>query len=388
MTKTSFSTMPQGVSTANSVYFPALDGLRALALAMVFIDHYIGIGIFGVGVNVFFVLSGFLITGILLDTRDEPHRLRNFYVRRTLRIFPLYYAIFLLLLLLTPVMHWRWNSAWILWPAYLGNFVFYMPEWLVRPEWMLVSNGQLVGANHVMLQLGHFWTLCVEEQFYLLWPWFVFTRSRKTLFWLCGIVIVVLPFLRIFAAHVFPPAAIRANVLFRTLPFQMDSLLLGALLALVLRSQYRSELLRWGRIAANVLALVTLVYVYCRVDLQIAALHQPFVKHFGPLIWQTSVVNIVSGAVILNLLRPASWMYRIFNLRPLRCLGRISYGAYIFHNIPHEFYVTWAERITVSHVQLVTSLIAIVMTLLLSTLSYRFFETPFLRLKDRWTIRA
>src|ERR1700742_2071666 len=93
----------------NRVFYPALDGLRAIAFLMVLLQHYLAVPWGWTGVNVFFVLSGFLITGILWDTRDTPHRIRNFYVRRALRIFPLYYAIALLFVLTTPLLHWHWT---------------------------------------------------------------------------------------------------------------------------------------------------------------------------------------------------------------------------------------------------------------------------------------
>ena len=102
------SPQPSTPRPANSVYFPALDGIRALALSMVFLAHYAEIPLFGVGVNIFFVLSGFLITGILLDTLHVPHFFKTFYARRALRIFPLYYGVLILLLLLTRPLHFVW----------------------------------------------------------------------------------------------------------------------------------------------------------------------------------------------------------------------------------------------------------------------------------------
>ena len=94
---------------------------------MGFFQHY-GTGkafLFGwgwTGVDMFLVLSGFLITGILYDSQQKPHRYRDFYIRRTLRIFPLYYFIWGVIFLMAPFAEWQWNWRWALWPAYLGNY--------------------------------------------------------------------------------------------------------------------------------------------------------------------------------------------------------------------------------------------------------------------------
>src|ERR1700735_4847882 len=110
-------TMPE-----NRVFYPALDGLRAIAFLMVFGQHYLQIPWGWSGVDLFFVLSGFLITGILFDSRDDPFRVRNFYVRRTLRIFPLYYGVMAALLLMETFMLSPHSWSWRLWPVYFGNY--------------------------------------------------------------------------------------------------------------------------------------------------------------------------------------------------------------------------------------------------------------------------
>src|SRR5438270_7909455 len=99
---------------SNNAYFSALDGFRAIAFLTVFATHYLLLPWGFTGVDAFFVLSGFLITGILYDKRDDLHRARNFYVRRSLRIFPLYYGIMLALVLLYPIFRWEWNAHWLL----------------------------------------------------------------------------------------------------------------------------------------------------------------------------------------------------------------------------------------------------------------------------------
>ena len=166
--------------------FPALDGLRGLAVTMVFLEHYGG-GAHGgaalkafnqirshmdAGVDIFFVLSGFLITGILFDTKHDSRFFARFFARRSLRIFPVVYLLFILLALLTPVLHYRWKAeqAWFL--IYLGNFFGNADPAL----YALKSSTW----NASEVTFSHLWSLCVEEQFYLVWPlviWLV--RDRK-----------------------------------------------------------------------------------------------------------------------------------------------------------------------------------------------------------------
>jgi peptidoglycan/LPS O-acetylase OafA/YrhL len=148
----------------NRAFYPALDGLRAIAFLMVFCVRYIYMPWGWAGVDVFFVLSGFLITGILFDSLDDLHRVRNFYVRRILRIFPLYYGVMLLLL---PFIYGQLSWSWLLWPAYLGNYARFFHPYVVDTPAGNLADFQLIlqVGNHARLYLGHFWSLCVEEQF-------------------------------------------------------------------------------------------------------------------------------------------------------------------------------------------------------------------------------
>ncbi len=152
-------------------YIPALDGLRGLAILAVFFHHYGAGGIDSSaaavrwiatvcglgwsGVDLFFVLSGFLITGILYDTRNDPAYYRKFYARRTLRIFPIYYLFAAIALLIVPLSAWHKGDIFFL--VYLGY-----PAALTWPA--LVS---------VLIRITHLWSLSVEEQFYMLWPWLI-----------------------------------------------------------------------------------------------------------------------------------------------------------------------------------------------------------------------
>src|SRR6266849_732607 len=176
--------MPDGIPSLQKKvtleYRPQLDGIRTLAVSAVFLQHFVGFqnlpGILGVipwgqlGVKLFFVLSGFLITGVLLRSRDAVEQAgvsnwfaaRQFYVRRFLRIFPLYYFVIAICVLLNipPV---REILVWLL--TYTLNIYASL-----RGQW-----------GNLDLYVAHFWSLAVEEQFYIVWPWFLLFAPRKRL---------------------------------------------------------------------------------------------------------------------------------------------------------------------------------------------------------------
>ena len=369
----------------NRLYFPALDGLRALAVIMVFLQHYLHLPWGYTGVDLFFVLSGFLITGILYDTRDQPHRARSFYIRRTLRIFPLFYAVFLVLLLLTPVLHPRWNAWWWTWPAYLGNLLRLAPPGSTAS---LAANAWLsVGPHgHYVLFLGHFWSLCLEEQFYLLWPWVVFAAyTWRRLVWICIGVIVVSPILRTVAAAAYP-RQVNDLVLNTFTPLRLDALLLGGLLALLIRSSHRDRVLLLAR---RVLPFAILVLL----PALLSAFRSKWLLYPYPparLTWGVSLIDLLFATLIAAALSPGTLVFRLFSLRPLRWIGRITYGIYVFHDIPHSLYRGVALRFIShssflsTHIGLPTAIVAVPYTILFAWLSFRFFEAPFLNLKERW----
>jgi len=216
---------------------PTLDGLRGIAILLVTLFHYevrewpwragFAAPLWTVvregwlGVDLFFVLSGFLITGILVDTKSNQGYFRNFYARRTLRIFPLYFAylaaVFLILPVLPRIAAWQaetpFDTQLWFW-SYLCNLVISLRGWGASPQ--LVSDT---------------WSLAVEEQFYLIWPAVVLLSSRRTLVGICLACIVGAIAFRtgLRLAHV--PWV--ANVVLT--PARMDSLTMGALVALAVR---------------------------------------------------------------------------------------------------------------------------------------------------------
>lgn len=380
----------------NRAFYPALDGLRAVAFTLVFLIHYVRLPWGWSGVNMFFVLSGFLITGILLDTRDDPHRARNFYVRRTLRIFPLYYGVMLALLVLHPLLHWQWTRAWLAWPLYLGNFLRFVnpaaavigsPLQHAADGWLRLGRFPRAG-----LYVGHFWSLCVEEQFYLLWPWVVFlVRSRKALLWICGSVVVIAPVVRVALEFTAPMWMIDRELLYRFTPLQLDSLLLGALLALLWRGAHRELLIRIGSLAAPLLLAVATIYAWA--DLREFSLIG-FSSYPYPW-WKFSLglsyINVTTAAILLACLGTGTALYKLLSGPAVRGIGRISYGAYVFHDIFHDLYahiLSVAGRhlsLPLSFQLIGTAMLGYPCTLLVAWLSFRFLESPFLNLKQRFT---
>lgn len=370
--------------------YPGLDGLRALALFAVFIHHYnpwptssivSAIASQGYcGVQIFFVLSGFLITGILWDSRHRTHKLRDFYARRVLRIFPLYYAFWLIVFLLTPLLHWNWNWRWSLYLVHLGNyarFLFYNPNNLY---WLDTLNGR----GHVLphFYLGHLWSLCIEEQFYFVWPWLVYVCStRERLRSLCIGTVLLAPLLRVLSTLYAPTHLLTLELIYRSTPTQMDALAMGGLLAVLLRGSEGDFLRKHNGVIAMVLVSICVMYwatcfaVYGRA---MSGTNTNLAVHFG-----LPAMDLLGVAAVLRASHAGSELEKLLAWKPVAAFGALTYGFYILHDPPHLFYLKLAAHfIGPRHsVPLLTAVIAFLTTLILSTLSFRFFETPILRLK-------
>ena len=369
-------------------FYPALDGLRALAVAMVFGVHFLPkIFPYGwLGVQIFFVLSGFLITGILYDTRHDPNRFKNFYARRVLRIFPLYYAVLLILLAVMLVTHGHGPARLWLWFAYLENF------------WWITTAGPLsdilyTGNQYAFAAIGHLWSLAVEEQFYFLWPLMVFwIRDRRRLIYVCLALIAFRLLLAAYWQAHLDAAVLELGITYRMLPTQCDGFLMGGILALWLRGQPSVRLQHY----AGTLAFAAVVF-YASL---IALLHlKPgWIGHEDVFDYRSAfqaviglpLSNLVSVFVILAVIQPEAWVYRICHLRPMRSLGRVSYGLYMFHLPVLVCLSQVLSRIHTHHPwigrpTLVNAIAATVATVILSYLSFHFYEKRFLRLKNYFT---
>jgi peptidoglycan/LPS O-acetylase OafA/YrhL len=355
----------------------ALDGLRGLAILGVFLFHFGGghqsrnpilhvwsvvTGAGWMGVDLFFVLSGFLITGILFDTAHTKSRMKNFYARRALRIFPLFYGVLFGFLLLTPVLHLHWRPGHLLYFFYLSNMTSYLVPGLQSP-----------GDKMVII---HFWSLAVEEQFYLLWPFVVWSvLDRVKLLKIClGIMLLVLALRVGLVMH-----GVGMDVIFPLLPTRADSLICGGALALLVRGQTSLDRL------AKVTMLISGVATFVLIGL---------IEH-GPIGYKVvasvgyTFIALFFTCLVYFAQNGTGWIARIGTLNWLRFLGRYSYGLYIYQGLLLLFLMplVYPLQRAVHSVALggaLFILLSLGLILAISMLSYHFFEAPILKLKSRF----
>lgn len=357
-------------------HIPVLDGIRGLAALLVIVHHFfkkisvptggvtkvlyrltdLGIG----GVDLFFVLSGFLITGILLTVKGTPGAWPHFYMRRVLRIFPLYYGFLLVATVVSLAMGRKphdLSDTWWLW-TYLQNIKFtFFFDW---------SN---FGFN---FETTHFWSLAVEEHFYLIWPVIVLALSKRNMIrFLYGI--IGLAFISRLVLQYF-----NVDTYFFTL-CRMDALALGGLIAFYWSQEGRvTQLVR----AAKLFFLFTLIVsipLYAGCSGKGFAIIQP-VKY--------QIVAIAYGSFMVLVL--TSWarslVGRFFSLRFMRNLGKYSYAIYIFHPLTIDFFfLEYNKRFKqVEFTSLLMPLVFIINVFIvyfLAYLSWHLYERHFLDLK-------
>lgn len=350
-----------------------LDGLRAVAVGLVFLNHFAPVATFPqlaflksigwIGVDIFFVISGFLITGILLDSRGR-HYYRDFYVRRTLRIFPPYYALLTALiasmLLYRGGLHYQqmvegWGSpAWLF--LYLGN---------VRTA----VTGVEPPAVFVPL-----WSLHVEEQFYLLFPFIVHNVSWNTLRRLLIAMIVGAPLLRICLWWLAPEKEL---LQFMLLPCRMDGLALGGLIALRLRTgEWNISKAGLGAAVAGLFALSVAVFVAGG-----GVFNSPLQRTLGYSVLAMTFAGVVLWIVLFRGSRATNWL----NTGPMQFIGMISYGLYLYQT-PSSDLLAGLAGSRLPHNWLDTlggSILLGIVLVAVATLSWYVIERPFLRMKDR-----
>jgi peptidoglycan/LPS O-acetylase OafA/YrhL len=299
---------------------PPLDGLRGFSMLLVLFVHLrapdlpaVWAGIIGmgwIGVQMFFVLSGFLITGILLDSKRDRNGLFSFWIRRFLRIFPLYYAALTVFLVLLP-------AIFTFSPGALPPREQYVYFWGYLNNWVPLPHTG--GLEHL---LGHFWSLAVEEQFYLVWPFVIWLTPRHLLTRLCLAGAVLVFALRTF----FWWQGLDPWMIYRNTILRADALLWGALCAALVRD---AGWITWLQPRINRLAVAAWAFAGCVV----VASRGTFALRPGLITAGMSAFAMAAAMLILWLvlrMEQRHWLQRFFCLPLLRTTGQISYGMYVW----------------------------------------------------------
>lgn len=355
-------------------YVPALDGVRCYAVLMVALYHFHNFAAGWIGVQVFFVLSGFLITAILLDAKDRhaDNYFKRFYWRRTLRIFPLYFAY-----LAIAAVSWNLSGA----PAAFGD----LWPWLVT----YTSNFSRMGLFDKGTEFFvHFWSLGVEEQFYLIWPLTVFLLSRQNMRRLVIALLIAVPIMRFglgeWLFSIGMPAERVARIVGVFTLSQFDAFAAGALLALTpLEGFKRAHLAAIGAIAlwlvAGAAMLATIPPRTPGFSIDTLGHHATTINYYH--VWGPTLTNLVSASVILAAVN--GYFRLLLENRVVVHIGKVSYGVYVLHLPMHYWLVKYVPFSHSSIAGLVIFVLYFTAVVLAATLSYRYFEGPFLRLKER-----
>ena len=308
------------------------------------------------GVDLFFVLSGFLITGILLDARDKPGYFRNFYARRFLRIIPLYFCVMV-----------------IMWVCYKGPAAFFLLSLV------FLANFNLAFRVHVPHGAGVFWSLSVEEHFYLIWPWLVRFLSRRALTIVAASIVTLVPCIRLLAAASGTPA----TKIYEYSYFRFDGLALGALLAIWVRSPRAST--RSSLWLAAFLVAASIVITIVGLPFGIMSQHNPMRFTQAELVFAAFVLFAVCrrGSAITA---PLRWRFA-------KLCGDLSYCIYLIHlslgdAFEHFRRLGGGAPMVGGAGLVVRGIFIVTATFAIASLSHRFFEQPILRFKRYFEYNA
>lgn len=368
------------LSLAAGIHYRSLDGFRGLAISAVMFSHFIVIG--GqlgesplhrllqsgyLGVDMLFILSGFLVTLNLLSAKQAkgPY-LRPFFIRRVLRVFPLYYALlavaFLSVPLLTPgdaglftghdspLWHWLYASN-------IGIII--KGDWLLTPKWFAFS---------------HFWSLSVEMQFYLLWPFVVYALPEKRLAIFCTITAAAAILTQNMLTGKIGVLGVYVSTVYRLAPLSA-----GTIIAVIFRNR---NAWRYARIPACIITPLFLALLFME-------------RTAWPCFYRfemTFTVTAFCGMLIPVLdNEKSSFMKRFFESGILTFMGKYGYGLYILH---HGLQPVWKrfiyESLLVNHditgwtATIIYTVIAALLSISIAYLSWNFFEVFFLRLKRKF----
>jgi len=372
---------------------PELDGLRGIAVLSVVCIHYIvvspsadspiaalfqrAVALGWSGVDLFFVLSGFLIGGILLDARGSPNYFKAFYARRFLRIIPLYYAWVLLYIVVVAVAGHVLQSHSNSGRPEMSGAPVYVHFLFLQNVWPIAFWG--LGAGW----FTQMWSLAVEEQFYLVCPWLIRFVSTRHLHIILFAVIAGTPFLRLTLRAI---AHVRPMSIYILTPCRADALAIGILAALLCRNEewkqhlaHHWRYLNAARIALGAGVLCLLIWVPSNFSFAAQTIGYTWLAVF----YAVCMLSVLS--------RPSDILAKCTRLPWLRNLGTVSYCIYIIHGavliVCHGVLLRHLPQVSTASGAAIT-LLAAAITYVCARLSWRFFEQPLLERGHRFRFDA
>ncbi len=354
------------MSNGHGIHFKGLNGIRAIAALSVVITHVLqgfeyfglprmdGLEMAGYGVTMFFTLSGFLITYLLLLEKEKYKdiNIKQFYIRRILRIWPLYY-FYLILAVLAILIYDRTILD--------DNLVFYV---------VLLANIPYILGTQIDV-IGHFWSLGVEEQFYLFWPW-VFKKCSNLLKWLIIFILFLLLLKLCFWIYYYKTG--NPLPLYSIHITRFHCMALGALGAVMLYNK-NEKFLKFAFHFCTQFIIWSIIAV-CAVNK----------FHIAQLI-NDEIIAITSVFLIINVSSNPKTFFTLEN-RYINYLGKISFGIYVYHPLIIFLIANWFGKyialLDTNFQYVLIFLIIVPLTIIVAGLSYRFFETPFLKLKTKF----
>lgn len=361
-------------------YIKSLDGLRAIAILLVMAFHADIITFGWMGVQLFFVLSGYLIINILWKEKFKPgtisQKMKRFWLRRSLRIFPLYYAFVLglgvvYLVLKAPPSYREYFVSLV---TYTFNFALHLPE----------KEGPV---------FTFLWSLCVEEQFYLVFPFIMFFCPPRFIKYFMLAAIFTVPVLRYYLGEYYQQAGmvenIVANKIYWNTLSHMDAFFLGGAIAVFSLDKMVLHPRRLVLLAL-VIAAGLGIWNYCTTPA-----HAPYWLDAGyphgvtgnyVYVWEYTVLNFLFASIILLLVSPHrshGWFQKLLESKWMVSIGKVSYGMYIFHFFIIVFIYTKIIPGASLWMKMACFVPYVVLVYIVAALSYRFFESYFIRLKAK-----
>lgn len=367
--------IPLSINYNPHKHIQVLDGVRGLAILLVLLFHlfkYISLTNIGwIGVDLFFVLSGFLITGILLNTKTQNKYFISFIGKRALRIFPLYYLFLTIFFLILPL------SSMSL---YIDDYTFLHDNqkwfWTYTQNWYAAFSDNWQEDNII----SHFWSLAIEEQFYIFWPLVVYFSSKKNLLKIIGILIL----LSISARFFFVLNQYNWITSYISTIARLDNLCIGSALAVIIRN--RSLIYYLNKYSYFIFYLSLLILLAIVISTGSILMTNKYFLTFG-----FTIIAIFFSCIILISLssHQNNIIRKILSMPIFTFLGKYSYGIYIYHEPIYRIFseIFFKNQLNPNNIinKIVVSTIVLAVVIIVSWLSFHCFEVHFLKLKKYLT---